>query len=55
MMWEFETAYPHLLAGGILISDDAVWNNSFREFARNIGAPGAQILRGVGFLRKNSA
>jgi hypothetical protein len=55
MMWEFETAYPHLLAGGILISDDALWNNSFRDFARNKGAPEAQILRGVGFLRKNSA
>lgn len=54
MMWEFEIAYPHLLAGGILISDDALWNNSFRDFARNISAPEAQILRGAGFLRKNS-
>jgi methyltransferase family protein len=53
MMWEFETAYPHLLSGGLLISDDALWNNSFYDFAQNISAPEVQIIRGVGFLRKN--
>jgi methyltransferase family protein len=47
MMWEFETAYPHLL------SDHALWNNSFYDSARNISAPEVQIIRGVGFLRKN--
>ncbi len=54
MIWEFETAYPHLRSGGLLFSDDALWNDSFYEFARNVGAPEAMILRGVGFLRKNS-
>jgi predicted O-methyltransferase YrrM len=53
MMWEFETAYPHLQSGGLLISDDALWNKSFYDFARKIRAPEAQIIRGVGFLRKN--
>lgn len=53
MMWEFETAYRHLVSGGILISDDALWNNSFYDFARTAGTPGAQILHGVGFLRKS--
>ena len=53
MMWEFETAYPHLLYGGLLISDDALWNNSFYDFARNISTPEVQIIRGVGFLRKS--
>jgi len=53
MMWEFETAYPHLLSGGLLISDDASWNNSFYDFARNISASEVKILRGVGFLQKN--
>jgi len=52
MMWEFETAYPHLLSGGLLISDDASWNNSFYDFARNISASEVKILRGVGFLQK---
>ena len=55
MTWEFETAYPHLRSGGLLFSDDALWNDSFYNFARTAGAPEARILRGVGFLRKNSA
>jgi hypothetical protein len=54
MMWEFETAYPHLQSGGLLFSDDALWNNAFHDFARRVGTPDARILRGVGFLRKNS-
>src|SRR5215469_7137909 len=53
MMWEFETAYPHLVSGGILISDDALWNTSFYDFARTAGTSEAQILHGVGFLRKS--
>jgi methyltransferase family protein len=53
MMWEFETAYPYLLSGGLLISDDAWWNNSFYDFAEKKGARDVQIMRGVGFLRKN--
>lgn len=55
MIWEFETAYPHLRPGGLLFSDDALWNNSFHDFARSVASPEARILRGVGFLRKNSA
>jgi predicted O-methyltransferase YrrM len=55
MMWEFETAYPYLLPGGLLFSDDALWNDSFHDFARKAGAHEARILRGVGFLRKSSA
>jgi hypothetical protein len=55
MMWEFKTAYPHRLPGGLLLSDDALWNNAFHDFARAAGAPEARILRGVGFLRKNAA
>jgi len=53
MTWEFETAYPHLLSGGLLFSDDALWNDSFNDFARRMLMP-AKILRGVGFLKKNS-
>jgi len=53
MTWEFETAYPHLQSGGLLFSDDALWNDSFDDFARRMLMP-AKILRGVGFLKKNS-
>jgi predicted O-methyltransferase YrrM len=53
MLWEFETAYPKLRPGGLLISDDALWNPAFPEFRQRVAARDAQILRGVGFLRKN--
>ena len=53
MLWEFRAAYPWLRAGGLLISDDAVWNSAFSEFTREVGAERARLLRGVGFLQKN--
>lgn len=52
MMWEFDTCYPHLRFGGLLFSDDALWNDAFHGFARKVSSPEARILRGVGFLRK---
>lgn len=54
MMWEFKTIYPHLQSGGLLLADDALWNEAFSDFARDVNASEAQILRGVGFLRKFS-
>lgn len=53
MIWEFRVAYPHLPPGGLLFADDALWNDSFADFAREVHASQARILRGVGFLRKN--
>jgi hypothetical protein len=55
MWWEFETAYPPLRRGGLLFSDDALWNSAFHNFARKVQEPDAKILRGVGFLRKTAA
>ncbi len=52
MKFEFEQAYPHIRPGGLLISDDALWNSSFQEFAQQVRAPLARILRGVGYLTK---
>jgi len=52
MMREFETAYPHIESGGLLLADDASWNDSFHDLARKVAATEAQILRGVGFLKK---
>ncbi len=31
----------------------ALWNPAFREFSSEVRAPLAQVLRGVGFLKKN--
>ena len=55
MLWEYREAYPHLRAGGLLLSDDASWNPAFPEFCREVGARQAQILRGTGFLRRSEA
>jgi predicted O-methyltransferase YrrM len=52
MKLEYQLAYPHLPPGGILVSDDALWNPAFEEFSREVRAPAARILRGVGFLKK---
>ena len=53
MLWEYPEAYPHIRLGGLLFSDDANWNSAFLEFALEVAARRAKILRGVGFLQKN--
>jgi predicted O-methyltransferase YrrM len=53
MLWEYEAAYPALRRGGLLLSDDALWNDAFRDFARKVQEPDSRILRGVGFLVKS--
>ncbi len=52
MMREFVCAYRFLRPYGFLLADDALWNESFREFSDRVGARYARILRGVGFMRK---
>jgi predicted O-methyltransferase YrrM len=53
MLWEYRAAYPFLRPGGLLLSDDALWNPAFPEFSREVAAKESRILRGVGFLQKN--
>jgi len=55
MLWEYRTAYPYLRAGGLLFSDDALWNNAFPEFVAEVGASLHAVVRGVGFLKKPAA
>lgn len=55
MLWEYRKAYPRLKPGGLLISDDAAWNPAFPEFCAEVHAARFRILRGVGFLQKNSS
>lgn len=55
MKFEYEQAYQYLRDGGILISDDALWNLAFTEFAQRVRAPMARILRGIGILQKSAA
>jgi predicted O-methyltransferase YrrM len=37
MLWEFSTAWPHLTAGGVLVSDDISWNTALWDFSRRVG------------------
>ena len=34
MMFEYRAAWPHLKAGGLLLSDDIGWSDAFLDFAR---------------------
>jgi predicted O-methyltransferase YrrM len=34
MTWEFETAFPALKPGGLILSDDVLANPSFFDFCR---------------------
>ena len=54
MKFEYEQAYPYLRPGGILLSDDALWNSVCSEFARNEVPSSARVLRGIGILQKQT-
>ena len=51
MMWEYTSVWPHLRAGGILLSDDIGWNRAFWDFARGVARP-MVINESAGALRK---
>ncbi|HPZ10616.1 MAG TPA: class I SAM-dependent methyltransferase [Candidatus Eremiobacteraeota bacterium] len=36
MMYEYETVWPYLRQGGILSSDDILWNPSFHDFSKKV-------------------
>jgi predicted O-methyltransferase YrrM len=54
MMFEYSEAFPFIRPGGILISDDALWNAAFNEFSARVHAPESRIVRGVGVMRKGA-
>ena len=51
MMSEFRLAWPHLREGGLLLSDDANWNDSLRDFALSAGIDW-RVQRAFGFCAK---
>lgn len=52
MLFEFLTAWPYLNSGGILISDDALWNPAFTEFCHQMNPDVYGIIRGIRIARK---
>lgn len=52
MTYEFETAWPHVKKGGLLMSHDIFDNPSFHRFARRVGRPYYHAVETLGAMRK---
>lgn len=52
MTFEYQTAYPHLREGAVMISDDATWNAAFDDFVRLVVPREAGVARGLGLMKK---
>jgi hypothetical protein len=52
MRFEYETAWPHIRPGGLLLSDDVGWNTAFADFANEVGGPFAISKGQAGILAK---
>jgi len=51
MMFEFETAWPCLRDNGLMVADDADWNDAFKDFCSRHSVDFV-IRRGIGITRK---
>ena len=52
MWFEFNEAWPHLLPGGVLLSDDVNSTEAFPRFAREHGKRPVRLARGMALLEK---
>lgn len=53
MKFEFETSYPHIRSGGLLLSDDTNFNTAFSECAKTFQPSAARIIRNLGIMKKS--
>ena len=53
MMFEFEAAWPKILPGGFLVSDDVKWNDAFIDFANKNNIKDYSISSGFGVINKS--
>lgn len=53
MMFEYQTVYPHLKIGGIMLSHDILLNNAFIDFAAEINADPIILKKGLGLIIKS--
>lgn len=49
--FEYEIAWPHLIKGGLLLSDDILWNPAFYKFSKEKNRP-CYIFSGFGAILK---
>jgi hypothetical protein len=52
MWFEFNEAWPHLRAGGVLLSDDVNSTEAFPRFVREQGRKPVRLARGMALLQK---
>jgi predicted O-methyltransferase YrrM len=52
MWFEFNEAWPHLRAGGVLLSDDVNSTEAFRRFTRDQRKQPVRLARGMALLQK---
>ena len=52
MMFEYETAWPYIKKGGLLLSDDIYWNKAFEHFARKHNPTRWKAFDGLGAMIK---
>ena len=52
MWFEFNSAWPHLRPGGILVSDDVNSTDAFRRFTAEHGRRPVRLARGMALVRK---
>ncbi|MDA7857893.1 class I SAM-dependent methyltransferase [bacterium] len=51
MLWEYQTAFPFIKPGGILLSDDILCSEAFHDFTKKVKRKG-QVLYFFGGLKK---
>jgi hypothetical protein len=52
MKFEFETSYPYIRSGGLLLSDDTSFNAAFSECAKTLQPAAVRIVRNLGIMKK---
>ncbi len=53
MMWEFKQAWNYLKNGGLLLSDDISWNDSFSDFIKEVNAKKTATFYAIGVVIKD--
>lgn len=51
MLFEYETAWPHITKNGLLISHDVLWNEAFLEFSKKVNLK-PSIYYSLGVIKK---
>lgn len=54
MIFEYRTAWQNLELGGILYSDDVIWNRAFEDFSTSVGVQPSLTPSGRGAIKRGT-